>query len=735
MRHWTVVRVSGAIALMVALLRLLSLAYPRLMAPLELLDMKALDLRHILRGSLAPGGQVVIIGIDQKSLDEVGRWPWQRARLATLIDRLSDAGTAAIGLDVILEQPDASVDVDALREIVKAAPPRSAEDLVRVLGQVDGDARLAEALRASGRVVLGHFFEFGGGQADFSPEDVERIPELSVRSVAGGRPRALEQPTRLHLTTPRLAAAAAGAGHINFFPDGDGVYRRAPLAIAVGERVVPALSVELLRRGLGGVSAMLRVTPAGVESLRIGDREFALAGSGELWVNYLGRPRTMLHVSAADVLAGTAPRESLAGRIAIVGFTATGFDEIPTPFIARAPGVELQATVVDNMLRGMSLRRPWWIVPGEAAVVIAIGLLLGVVLHRVRGVVGLAFTAALVLGYAAGTQYLFTRQMIAVGGVYPLLGISLCTLGIYLYQAVSEEQEKRKIRHAFRHYVNPEVTDLIASHPERLRLGGERRELTILFSDIRGFTGISEVLKPEELGELLNEYLGGMTDILFRHGGLLDKYIGDAVMAFWGAPVTIPDHAARCCKAALDMQAKLGSVRAHWKDRGVSYFEIGIGIHTGDAVVGNFGAAQRFNYTAMGDSVNLASRLEGLNKTYGTRMLVSESTRRAVGDEFVCREIDWVRVKGRQAPVAVHELLGRRVDDAGGRLARLAKDFDAAVAAYRAQRWDDALERLGALAEAHPEDHAVPNLAERCRAQRTEPPGAGWDGVYEAKTK
>ena len=264
---------------------------------------------------------------------------------------------------------------------------------------------------------------------------------------------------------------------------------------------------------------------------------------------------------------------------------------------------------------------------------------------------------------------------------------------------------------------------MLAASPHRLRLGGERREITILFSDIRGFTSLSERLPPERLGELLNEYLGAMTDIVFRHQGLLDKYIGDAVMAFWGAPVPSPDDAARCCEAALDMVAALAILNARWRQAGPPLLEIGVGINTGEAVVGNFGSAARFSYTAVGDQVNLASRLEGVNKDYGTSVLVSESTRRAAGDEFVCREIDQVRVKGREQPVLVYELLGRTADDTDGVLARRAHGFEAALAAYRQGAFDAALTAIDDLLREHPDDRAA--LALRARCVEPAPPTTG----------
>ena len=730
MRHLTVARVSLGIALLVALLRLLALP------PLELLDMKALDFRHLVRGPIAEQGDVVIAAIDEQSLAELGRWPWPRARLATLVDRLTAAGATAVGFDVIFDQPERSIELDAIRSAAEADPGRPARDFVASLGALDHDARLAAAFRASRRVVLGEFFEFAG-----TPDPAIQkasFPELSARVAKDANLSVLREGVRFHGSIPPLMAAAAGGGHINFFPDSDGAYRRVPLAVRVGDRLAPAFSLEVIRRaGTAGVP-LVALANFGVASVRVGDRQLPVDEAGELWIDYLGPAHTFPYVPAADLIAGRAPPESVAGKIVLVGFAAAGFDEVSTPFSAVESGVEVQATVIDNILRGRSLRRPRWLTPVEAGIIVALGLLLGIGLRHQGPAIGALTAAVAAAVYACATQYAFTSSGLVLSAVYPLGGILFCTLGVAVFRSVTEEREKRRIRHAFRHYVNPEVTELLAREPERLKLGGERRQITILFSDIRGFTTISEGLEPEALGELLNEYLGAMTDILFRHEGLLDKYIGDAVMAFWGAPIAVPDHAARCCRAALDMLAALPALHARWRARGWPAMDIGIGIDTGDAVVGNFGSRTRFNYTAMGDHVNLASRLEGLNKMYGTHLLVSETTRQAIGEDsghdFICREVDRVRVKGKNRPVAVFEVLGRRAE-ADGRFDALADGFARTLAAYRRQAWDDAIAGLEGLAAAHPDDGPIRLYLERCRSLRAEPPGATWDGVFVAKTK
>jgi adenylate cyclase len=658
MPRWTALRVSAAMGLALAALRLVA------PTPLEVLDLKTLDFRHVVRGALPPYPGITIVGIDEASLASLGRWPWPRARIAALVDRLSEAGAAAIGFDVVFDQRDQALDLATAAEIVAKAPNRPSKALLDEL-QGFGDRALAASIRRSGRVVLAFFGEFGGPPDPMLAAEASRVGELAVRAldpdVARGRDL-IPAVTRLHVAVPALAAVAEN-GHINTLPDADGFYRRVPLVIRAGEHILPALSLRLAAKASARSGAtMITIARDGVRDLRLGEHVVDVNPAGQIWVNQLGPPGRFHQTSAADVLAGRIPAGAMEGQIVLVGFTASGFDEITTPFAPVVPGVELQATVVDNLILGRNLWRPWWAVPMEALLIVCLGASMGLALQRLSILPAVAAALALAIVYASLSQVLFARYGLALGAFYPLAGMSLCLMVGAIYQAVTEQREKQAIRHAFRHYLSPEVTELLASDPSRLRLGGHRSPLTILFSDIRGFTTLSEQMDPETLGTFLIEYLSAMTAVVFRHNGLLDKYIGDAVMAFWGAPVAVPDHAARCCNAALDMLRALDTLNADWSTRGLPRLEIGIGIHTGEPIVGNFGSVDRFDYTAVGDDVNLASRLEGMNKAYGTHIIISESTRAAVGDAFATREVDRIRVRGREQETVIHELLGRRED-------------------------------------------------------------------------
>jgi adenylate cyclase len=317
--------------------------------------------------------------------------------------------------------------------------------------------------------------------------------------------------------------------------------------------------------------------------------------------------------------------------------------------------------------------------------------------------------------------------------IYPVLTMMTIYLGITVYRYVTEEREKKKIRGAFQYYLTPSVVNEILKDPAKLKLGGDKKHLSVMFSDIRGFTTISEKLSPEELVRLLNEYLTAMTDIVFKYEGLLDKYIGDAIMAVFGAPLEQPDHALRACRTGLEMMAKLQELRAKWAAEGRPDVDIGVGINSGDMVVGNMGSEMRFDYTVMGDSVNLASRLEGTNKEYGTHIILSEFTYEIVKAELYCRELDAVRVKGKKRPVRLYELLGERRDAAQWQ--PWVEPFETGLAEYRAGRWDEAMAAFNKVQEIRPGDYPAQLYVERCTALKAHPPEGEWDGVFTMTKK
>jgi adenylate cyclase len=699
---------------------------------LELVDVRAVDYRFLQRGVQEGSPEVVIVAIDDASLEHRGRWPWSRAVIARLIERLVAADAAVIGFDIVQSEATAQTDVDALRGRVEGVDDRAWTAIRRALsrGSVE-DEMLVNAVRGSERTVLGYFFDFSDQDTDAVRVSTYNIVQNSAKGKGEARVP-LAPMARGNL--PDLTAAGREIGYFNFFPDADGSYRRVPLAIRFGAHIAVPLSLAMLRIYNPQAPLAIRFADFGVESVRVGSVSVPVAENGEMLINYRGPGKTFLHVPAAEVLAGNVPPETFRGKLVLVGVTAHALADVRvTPFDGIFPGVEIHANVLDNVLRRDFILQPKWIVLVEIGVILASVLILGAVLHYARGLSGALVAVLLLAGYLAGSQWLFVSSGMPLGLVYPLLALGLTYSTISVQHYVVEEGETRKIRDAFGLYLSPHLARLVSERPEMLALGGDKRELTVLFSDIRGFTTMSEQLEPEALVELLNEYFGKMTDVIFSYDGTLDKYIGDAIMAVWGAPVPQPDHAARACRTALGMVAGLTALVEDWRGRGLPELDIGIGINTGPMVVGNMGSARRLSYTVIGDNVNLGSRLEGLNKLYGSHIIASEATVQAARDALVARELDLVRVKGKRLPVRIFEILAGT--DERQRWAPLVEGFEAGLRAYRRQRWDDAMVAFAAVLEKYPQDGPTQLYLERCRDMLAAPPEAGWDGVTVMETK
>ncbi len=524
-----------------------------------------------------------------------------------------------------------------------------------------------------------------------------------------------------------------------------------PLAARDGDRVVLPLALAMLKAYRPGEAMWLDLADHGVTSVRQGTRSIPVAEDGQLLLNYRGKGRTIEHISALALLNGSVSPEVLAGRLVVVGVSAVAVSDLRvTPFEGSFPGVEIHATVLDNVLTGDFLTQPDWMVLVELGAILFAAVLLGFFLDRARGGWGALVASALAAAYVFGSQQLFVAAGVPLGLVYPLLAIGLVYTAVTALHYVAEESAKRQIRSAFSSYLAPSVVDIVASDPSKLRLGGESKDLTILFSDIRGFTTISEALTPEGLTTLLNRYLTPMTHAVLDTGGTIDKYIGDAIMAFWNAPLDDPAHHRNACGAALCLYRLLEPLNETFareaEEQGTRHIpiRIGVGVNSGPCVVGNMGSDVRFDYSVLGDAVNLASRLEGQTKTYGVAILISESTLERAGG-FATLEVDLVRVKGKQQPVRIHVLLGEPELVGDARFTRLAELHLGALEAYRARRWDEA-ERL--VAEARALDVSVFALdrqvglsvlydeySRRIAAYRIEPPAPDWDGVFTATSK
>ena len=725
--------VTALAATVVALL--LALVHTKIGAlpGIEKLEGLSIDARFKFRGARDPAtDRIVIVAIDDRLRAEAPEVLQTRAGYAKLIDALTAYDPKVLALDMFFDAPEIILEpalaerTKALATALAADPDEKLAETKAVVGaivdELRGDEKLAAAVARSKRIYFAAFFQFGDPVASaVEPVGLALARHGEVADANSGGERRPINAMGVTFTMPEVAAGAIGAGAINTFRDDDGVVRRAPLALEyAGRYYMPlGLSVALAELGKPGDTKYL----VGAGTLKAGDIELPVTRAASIPLDVLGKDR-IPRISAADVLSGKAPKASLAGKLVFVGFTYSAYDKVITPLDHLADGVELHATLAENILGGRLIRGT-----GDLAMLIATLVLCACVCAaQLRGVrrrpwmpplIALgAVTLYIVLAFAMFTRG--TVISIALPAVLSMLVLITATIG----GLATEGREKAKLRAVFSQYVAGPVVDRILQDPARAKLGGERKELTVLFSDIRGFSLFSEGMAPEDLASFLGEYLTPMTELVLVSGGTLDKYIGDAVMAIWGAPVDVPDHPGRACEAALKMQEVLVTLNKVWAKAGKPAVAIGIGINTGAMAVGNMGSAARFDYTVLGDQVNLAARLEALTKEYGISILCGEATAKAAGDGFVFREIDLVRVKGRAGAVPVFELVGRKG-------AVVAPAFATALASYRARDFDAARSQFAGLGD----DPVAEVLAARCEKLLADPPAEDWDGVYEQRSK
>ncbi len=715
---------------------------------LRFMELKALDLRMVYRGAIPAGGETVIVTIDEKSLSELGRWPWPRTTIAKLIDVLKGYGAKAVGFDIVFAEPDANSSLKTVAELSKEVKDSGIRD-TRVFGLLeekqklaDTDAALARSIEKAKNITLGYFFHITEKEVGHLTDKEIAAGEENIANSRFQMVRAGTEASEAFLvhayaaqpSLPQLAAVAENSGYFNSFPDSDGVIRWSPLVIKFRGNYYYSLALALLVQYQEWPMTTLNTVEYGVEGIALDKQEIPTDESGRMLINYLGPARTFPHYSISDILNGRLPPEKFKGKIVLVGATATGiYDMRVTPFSAVYPGVEIHANVIDNILHGNFLIHSGWTKFLDICTIVIVGLILGIAVPRVKAVAGIALCLALIGAFVAVNVGIFINYNVWMNLIYPVLTMMTIYLGITVYRYVTEEREKKKIRGAFQYYLTASVVNEILKDPSKLKLGGDKKHLSVMFSDIRGFTSISEKLSPEELVHLLNEYLTAMTDIVFKYDGLLDKYIGDAIMAVFGAPLDQPDHAFRACRTAIEMMSELRRLQEKWAAEGKPYVNIGVGINSGDMVVGNMGSQMRFDYTVMGDSVNLASRLEGTNKEYGTNIIISEFTYEIVKAAFVCRQLDAVRVKGKKLPVRIFELLGDQKD--APQWQEFLGRFEAGLAKYREGLWDEAIAAFRGVLDLKPEDYTSRMYIDRCESLKEHPPEGVWDGVFTMTKK
>ncbi len=773
----------------------------------DLIEYRVFDFRMQLRGVEPETGNVIIVAIDDHTLDELGRWPFSRSRMGDAVTNLKADGAATIAWDVVFSESDQNSELVKMREMradlekmgltgesdraaleqaladlqaARVALPKSRrgeldrpiaavkaqiddvvgrqsrfyKDVVAAEQRADNDGYFAEAISAAGNVILGYFFhqttddvgfstdaEIAAREAAIAPSRLTLIRRLG--EFEGQLPGASAVDVEANI--PVLSNATREFGYFTIQQDSDGTIRNYPLIHEFRGNYYPSLAlkaVAMQRAAAEGFDVPVIVdvdawegSRPTVSGIQLGDAVIPVDERGQLLINYRGPKRQFQIISFVDAVRGTFPAGTFTDRIALIGPTAIGIMDLRvTPFDQNMPGVEVHANVMDNILAGTFLQRPDWMVFFDVLAVVLIGVLLGIVLAPLRAVYGAIAAGVLMFAFLVGGQMLLEQKGIWLSTVYPALEIVSVFAAVTIYKYYTEERKRKEVRSAFQYYLSPAVIEQVLEDPDRLKLGGEKKTLTVMFSDVRGFTTISETLDAEELSALLNEYLTPMTDIVFATGGTLDKYMGDALMAIYGAPLDQPDHAERACGACLQMMEKLQELKVGWVQRGLPPIDIGIGLNTGPMSVGNMGSTQRFDYTVMGDAVNLGSRLEGINKEYGTHIIIGPETANLVRDSYFLRELDSVAVKGKKEPVVIYELVGRPTDVDGPTRA-LVKRFEEALALYRTGRFAEAFEAWRVLSVEYPDDGPTKTFLKRARELMEEPPEGQWNGVFVAKSK
>jgi adenylate cyclase len=693
--------------------------------------------------------RIVIVDIDEKSLAIEGRWPWRRDRLGFLLDQLfSKYHVKLVGFDVVFAEKDESSGLKTLQSLAAGELKGDTQyqaALAKLAPRLEYDRLFAERIHA-GSVVLGYYLANERNQG--ASENAGVLPEpVLPKAVFEARNIRVQPYYGYGANLPELNVAAAGAGHFNTIPDADGVVRRVPMLAEYAGAYYEALSLAVWRQYQRlelnqsvQVKPIFTDAPAwskrypGLEWLQVGSARIPVDIEVTALVPYRGPQHSFPYVSAVDVLRGEAVPELLKDRIVLVGTTAPGLLDLrSTPVDAVYPGVEIHANLIAGMLDGTIKQNPPYVIGAEFSLLLVFGTILALVLPLLTPLRATMLTAVVLSAMLAINLGLWQMANLSLPLASSLLMVGLLFALNMSFGYFVELRAKRHITGRFGQYVPPELVDEMSRHPQAFSMDGESREMSVLFSDVRGFTTISEGLDPKELSRLMNEFLTPLTQVIYRHRGTIDKYMGDCIMAFWGAPMSDARHARSAVLAGLEMQATMAALEPQFKARGWPQLQIGVGVNTGRMSVGNMGSDIRVAYTVMGDAVNLASRLEGLTKYYGVSMIVGESTRAAVPD-FVFRELDRVRPKGKKEPVAIFEPLGptASIDQT---LRDEAALWHQALRLYRAQEWDTAELQLINLQQRYPGRTLYASFLERIEQARLHPPGPGWDGATAFDTK
>jgi adenylate cyclase len=705
-------------------------------APIEELRVRTFDTFQRIDPRVKAARPVTIVDIDEKSLAKLGQWPWPRTRIADLVTNLTRLGAVVIAFDIVFAESDRlnpDVAADTIRNLDE-------ETRAKLRALPSNDQLFADAIRRS-RVVMG---ESG---LPYVVSEFDKSLPLTGLAMLGEEPQPflLNFPGLLR-NVDVLEQAAAGRGLFTIRTERDGIVRRVPMMMQAQGATMPSLSFEMLRVATGTDTIFIRADKAGIKSFAVKGFEVPTDRNGQLWVHFARRDPS-IYVSAVDVLEGNVAREKVANKLLLIGTSAVGLLDVKTtPVDPVMPGVEVHAQVIESALTRNVLSQPSYAIVIEFLAALVLGLLV-IAVAPLFGPASLVAVGAVFATLLIGTSwYFYTQQRLLIDFTYPLLSTTAIYLTLIFASFVREQAQRRQIRLAFGQYLSPALVEQLAQSPEKLVLGGEEREMTIMFSDMRGFTSISESYKndPQGLTALMNRFLTPLTNAILDRKGTIDKYMGDAIMAFWNAPLDDQAHQLNACEAALDMLERVDALNQQReleaKEAGRPFIplNVGVGLNTGTCVVGNMGSDMRFDYSVFGDSVNLASRLEGQSKEYGFPIIVGSRTALSVKDKFAILELDFIMVKGKKEPEVIYAIAGREDTAQSGRFQRLRNLTIEMLACYRSRDWDGA---LAAIARGRRTDEArslelLYNLYEaRIRGYQENPPPEDWNGAFALLTK
>jgi len=700
------------------------------------LDWIIYDMRlfYNLEDNPEPSQDIVLIDMDERSLSEQGRWPWSRLVMADLINKLGDAGVVVTAIDVSFPEPENNPATQVIRYVQEQE--LDSEEVVSALEraeiELDADGALAGAV-AGYDVIPGYLFINDGESKGAIPHPVVTSTDVPARAWG------IRSASGYIANIPEVTEAAVGSGFYSVLEDDDGTLRRYNMLFEHNGDIYSSLALETIRLYMFADEIEIIGTQTGdtmaLEGVRVADLEIPLDQYGQMLIPFRGRSGQFPTVSATDVIEGRVDPAELEGRIAFIGSTAMAlFDFRSTPVQSQFPGLDVHPTIAQGILDQNIPHQPWWGYGITVILVLGTGVLFSFILPFLSAPFILGISLVYLAGYAFLNNWAWSSLGWAMDATIIISLVVMQSVGVFVYGFVSERFARLQVTDMFGQYVPPELVEQMSKSPDNaLSFDGDRREMTVLFADIRNFTSISEGMEPAQLKDMLNRYFTPMTKIIFDNRGTIDKYIGDLVMAFWGAPLDDPDHAKNALMGAMEMLEETQNLKAKFTAMGYPDIEIGIGLNSGEMNVGNMGSEYRRSYTVLGDNVNLGSRIEGLTKFYGAKLLVGENTYYLCQDEFEFCPVDKVLVKGKEEPVTLYEPLGKK-DDIDPETLFEMESYQEALEAYYQGYWEDAHRQFFILSKLNPDRGLYKVYAERTSGEH-EPPAEGWDGVFRHTSK